>query len=319
MEKKIVQINILILLILFIAIVAFPIDVRAATLSIEPQSGSYRVGSLISVTMYVSSSDQAMNAITSTILFPKDRLEVTSILKEGSIVNLWIREPSFSNITGQISLEGVVLNPGFTGAKGKLLTIIFRTKVSGDAAIRVIAASVLANDGSGTNILSGFGNVPLLTIFDNPEMTVPASSTQVPFVGQDIIKNEPATTPVVVATQQTIPFQIILSVMDIFALLLSISALFILLVLVWVHGLHKIKNVRKKLKDEAGAATTVFEKTYWTLKVGVQEYIKLLNDKSGKTEHDLEIEKTLHNLEQQLDQAEQSVQKEMRTIEKNSE
>lgn len=131
--------------------------VLAATVFLSPSSSSYFQNKSFSVTVYVSSDKQSLNAVSGNLTFPNDKLEVVSVSKSGSIFNFWVQEPSFSNASGKISFEGVVLNPGFQGNSGKLISINFKTKKSGSAKVAFSAASVLANDGKGTNILSGTG------------------------------------------------------------------------------------------------------------------------------------------------------------------
>jgi hypothetical protein len=132
-------------------------EANAANLYFSPSSGSYTVGSSFSVSVYTSSADQAMNAASGVISFPQDKLEVSSISKSGSIISLWVQEPLFSNSAGTVSFEGIVLNPGFTGATGKIITINFRAKAAGTALLNFSSGSVLANDGKGTNILVSLG------------------------------------------------------------------------------------------------------------------------------------------------------------------
>jgi hypothetical protein len=99
-----------------------------------------------------------MNAASGVISFPSDKLEVTSLSKTGSIFNLWVEEPSFSNSNGTVNFEGIVLNPGFTGAAGKIITANFKVKAAGVATLNFSSGSVLANDGKGTNILANMGS-----------------------------------------------------------------------------------------------------------------------------------------------------------------
>lgn len=135
-----------------------PFFAHAATLYFSPSSGTHAVGTIFSVSVYVSSAEQAMNAASGVISFPQDKLEVTALSKSDSIFTLWVQEPSFSNSSGAVNFEGIVLNPGFTGSTGKILTINFRTKTSGIAPINFSSGSALANDGKGTNILASLGN-----------------------------------------------------------------------------------------------------------------------------------------------------------------
>ncbi|GMX58421.1 MAG: hypothetical protein MCSN_0750 [Candidatus Microsyncoccus archaeolyticus] len=150
--EKIKKILILLFLIFF-----FPFSINAATLYFSPSSGTYSINNIIQVGVYVSTPTEAMNAASGIIDFPTDKLEVVSLSKVGSIFSLWVQEPSFSNSLGTVGFEGVVFNPGFTGASGKLMTINFRAKKSGISNLSFLSGSVLANDGNGTNILSGSG------------------------------------------------------------------------------------------------------------------------------------------------------------------
>ncbi len=157
MEKiqKIIFLKFFVIL-LFTFLGFLPTSIQAASLVFYPASGSYTVGGSIPVNVYVSSSDQAMNAASGTISFPQDKLEVVSISKAGSIFTLWAQEPSFSNSTGTVNFEGIALS-GFTGSSGKILTVNFKVKSTGSAPVSFSSSSVLANDGQGTNILSNLG------------------------------------------------------------------------------------------------------------------------------------------------------------------
>lgn len=130
-----------------------PIKVGAATLNFSPTSVSRTVGSTFSISATVSSSDKAANAFSGILSFPTDKLEVVSVSKANSVISLWVQEPTFSNANGNVNFEGIALNPGYTGSNGTILTVTFRTKSAGEATIKFSSGSVLANDGSGTNIL----------------------------------------------------------------------------------------------------------------------------------------------------------------------
>lgn len=99
-----------------------------------------------------------MNGASGAISFPQDKLEVAALSKSDSIFSLWVQEPLFLNSAGSINFEGIVLNPGFIGASGKIITITFRTKAAGPAPVTFSSGLVLANDGNGTNILTGMDN-----------------------------------------------------------------------------------------------------------------------------------------------------------------
>jgi len=131
---------------------------NAATLYVSPASGAYGVGQTFTAAVYVNSAEQAMNAASGVVSFPADKLNVISLTKDGSVMSLWVEEPSFSNAAGIVNFEGIVLNPGFQGSSGKVLNIIFRNTAAGTAPVTFSSGAVLANDGRGTNILSSLGS-----------------------------------------------------------------------------------------------------------------------------------------------------------------
>ncbi len=153
---KITHIKIITLAVFFFAI--SPAFVSAANLYFSQPSGYYEVGKTFSIRVIVASADQPTNAVSGVVSFPKDKLEVVSISKVGSIINLWVQDPSFSNTDGTINFEGIVLNPGFTGEAGRIITVNFKAKKDGLVLLNFQSGSVLANDGKGTNILKNLDN-----------------------------------------------------------------------------------------------------------------------------------------------------------------
>ncbi len=178
--------------ILIVASFLFAFFTFAASINLFPNSGTFNAGESFAVAVSVSSPDQAMNAISGTIAFPTDLLEVTSISRGGSIIQIWVREPSFSNATGSIQFEGVILNPGFQAASGNVITINFRAKSSGTAPVNFLSGSILANDGKGTSILSGLGGANFTIIGTSPpEITEPNAPEQEKPVPQASAPNAP--------------------------------------------------------------------------------------------------------------------------------
>ncbi len=128
-----------------------------ASFTFSAQTGSYEVGDAIPITVYIQSPGQSINAVSGAISFPSDKLAVTSISQSGSIVNLWVQNPSYSNGAGTANFQGVVLNPGFVGSNGTIITINFKAIAPGVALVSFTSGSILANDGQGTNILDPDG------------------------------------------------------------------------------------------------------------------------------------------------------------------
>ena len=127
---------------------------EAATLHFSPQSGTYEVGQLFSVQVLVASPAKKMNAVGATISFSPSDLELISLSESGSLIEVWGESPEFSNSTGRVSFEGLILD-GYQGESGKIITMVFRAKNPGEATLRFSSGGVLAYDGLGTSILAG--------------------------------------------------------------------------------------------------------------------------------------------------------------------
>lgn len=159
----------------FLGVFLIPSIAFAASIGISPSSGSYLVGKIFPVNVYVTSTDQSINAVSATVTFPADKLQVVSASKAGSILTLWVSDPTYSNSQGTVSMEGVVPNPGYQGSGGRVVTINFQVIAQGDARVSFGDASVLANDGNGTNVLQSknpgvftLGNAPAVIPVEIP-------------------------------------------------------------------------------------------------------------------------------------------------------
>jgi hypothetical protein len=153
----------------------FTSSAYAATIGLNINTAHYNVGDSVAVKVYINSNVQSVNAISATVSFPADLLTLHSISKSGSIINLWAQDPTYSNTTGKATFEGVILK-GYTGSSGTAVTLNFKAKSSGEAHIKFTTASILANDGIGTEVLSGTGTATLT--ISNKEITktaIPAS------------------------------------------------------------------------------------------------------------------------------------------------
>lgn len=127
---------------------------HAASLSFS-NAAQYSVGAIVSVPVLLSTAgNESANAVSAKVTFPSDLLTLVSVSKAGSIITLWPEEPQFSQSNGSAQFEGVILNPGWNGSSGTVLTLTFKAKANGTGALVFTDASVLANDGQGTNILS---------------------------------------------------------------------------------------------------------------------------------------------------------------------
>lgn len=149
------------LLLSFAGVIFFMLPASAASLFFSPSSYAPGVGDSFSVGVYVGSAEEPMNAAQGTIDFPADKAEVLSLSKSGTVFNMWIEEPTFSNATGKIGFDAIVLNPGYKGASGKVMTINLRAKAAGTGALAFTSGAILANDGKGTPLAVSLGKATL--------------------------------------------------------------------------------------------------------------------------------------------------------------
>ncbi len=155
------------ILLLFCLLILTPIAIKAASqlgasLYISPLGENPRVGNNFTATIKVDSLAEPVNAVKGILTFNKDKLEIINVSKIGSILNLWVDEPSFSNIDGTLKFQGGVPNPGFIGNGGVVLHIIFKAKGDGITSLAWKEGEVLASDGKGTNILTNLQNLDFL-------------------------------------------------------------------------------------------------------------------------------------------------------------
>jgi hypothetical protein len=133
------------------------VGAAGATLSLSPASGTYNVGDVFSVNVVLNSGGgNGVNASDGTIKFDTGYLAVKSLSRDKSIFNLWTTEPNFSNPSGVISYSGGSPT-AYKSSAGIIFSITFMALKAGEGAVSFSAASALAADGQGTNILSNTG------------------------------------------------------------------------------------------------------------------------------------------------------------------
>ncbi len=130
----------------------------AANLTLSPSSGSYKVGKTFTMDVMLSGNKDSINAVSGKLSYPSDVVEIVSFSKSGSFITMWAEEPSFSNDDGTASFEGIALNPGYSSATGKVISVTFKAKQAGTASVQLKSGSVLANDGDATDILGTLGS-----------------------------------------------------------------------------------------------------------------------------------------------------------------
>jgi hypothetical protein len=123
------------------------------------------VGETVAINIFVSSTNQSINAISGTLNI-SGGASVSSVSKQGSIIDFWTNEPSvFGN---QIRFEGVALNPGYQGSSGKIFSINLSAKKESVVTLSFSDGSILANDGLGSNIIDSLASKTFKIVSGNP-------------------------------------------------------------------------------------------------------------------------------------------------------
>lgn len=137
-----------------------PFAAYAASLGFSPSTGSFEVGKTFTVSVVASSTDASVNAFSGTLRYPREMLEYVSITKSNSIVDQWLPPgtagPTVRTSDGVINFEGVAIG-GFQGNSGELFKVTFKVKKTGTAELAFTSGAVLANDGTGSDVLRTYG------------------------------------------------------------------------------------------------------------------------------------------------------------------
>lgn len=284
---------------------ALPSSVLAATLSVSPASGSHAVGTNFVATVYAGSPDRALNAYAGTIAFPPGLLQVASLDTTG-ITSMWVRPPSFSNTTGTISFQGIVVNPGYQGSAGRLLTIHFRAASVGSAKVAFSKSSVLANDGTGSEILTAASGATYALTPAPP--TVPVTPAPTPVKVPPKVVKPPACPEVVppacpVAPPAAVPTALIVTLVLIGMLALA----YLLLLLERKHDRSSDDQVIRELERLRQLVRT----TSAVLREDVQKQLRFMERAKTSRELTAEEEKVVHHLQRTLDVSERLIEGEV--------
>lgn len=106
-----------------------------------------------SVTMHVvASADEPINVLGGTVSLPTNLVEVDTITRDTSIINLWIEEPVLTEQGAAIRFSGgIVSKGGFTGT-GDIFSFTLHTIATGTAEFTFAETHMLAHDGTGTEV-----------------------------------------------------------------------------------------------------------------------------------------------------------------------
>ncbi len=142
------------LLIVFVWLgMMLPVYALAATVSVSATPVTVSEGDIITARVIVNPEGTAINNAEAVLHYPTGTLQALSVSK-GSLFTLWVEEPTLSSGAGTVSFNGGVPNPGVSSS-GTAVSVTFKALRSGTATLSLTGAAVRANDGFGTNVLSG--------------------------------------------------------------------------------------------------------------------------------------------------------------------
>lgn len=149
MKKSIILFSIIVALAVFFPAMSHAKD---ASLYLAPSKGTFLIGSTFSVSIFVDTKGNEINALEVGLEFPPDILQVTAPTTGESFISEWLTPPTYSNIGGFINFKGGIPE-GIVTSAGLVSTITFRAKSSGTARIEFLDSSrILLRDGKGTPI-----------------------------------------------------------------------------------------------------------------------------------------------------------------------
>lgn len=138
-----------------------PVSASAASLYLDPDSGTYGPGDTFIVSVRLNTDGECINAANVALTYPASNLRATDFSKGGSIFSLWVSEPKLDSQKGVVSFAGGIPggycgriqgDPALTNTIGKAVFTVTDVS-SGQAVIRLSnGSSVYLNDGKGTKV-----------------------------------------------------------------------------------------------------------------------------------------------------------------------
>ena len=143
----------------------------STTLSMDPQGPKELVvGTTTQIDIVVRTSEP-INALSATVAFPPELIEVVSVSKEHSFMDLWTEDTEIRERAGEVHFSGGTTRRGGITGNNTALTLVLKAKKPGSAEIYFKDAKVLASDGSGTALESGLRSFTYL--IPNSDNTLP--------------------------------------------------------------------------------------------------------------------------------------------------
>jgi hypothetical protein len=157
-------------LFIFMAFCAAPCA-RAAVIAVQPVTGAHGA-QVIEVTL--NTQGQSVNALAAHLTFNPSEFSIAEVTDGGSVVNLWIEPPTFSNSAGTVDFSGIIPG-GADVSDGTVVNIDIVPAENGvSAGFQVASATALLNDGKGTpaSLTIKSGSFAMTVLSSTPPLAV---------------------------------------------------------------------------------------------------------------------------------------------------
>lgn len=135
-------------LLVLVLSVASVVGSSKSAIVLETNQKQHAPGEPFSIDVYAVAT-APVNAVSLSIAYPEDKIEILGIDRGESVITLWTSDPRVEN--GSIILEGGTYRKGFVG-KHLIATINAKARATGEVVITTKEANLLAGDGRGTKI-----------------------------------------------------------------------------------------------------------------------------------------------------------------------
>ncbi|MFN3692823.1 MAG: hypothetical protein ACK4SL_01830 [Candidatus Paceibacteria bacterium] len=135
-------------LLVLVVSVASVVGSSKSTIVLETKQKQHLTNETFAIDVYAV-ANTPVNAVSLSIAYPEDKIEILGIDRGESVITLWTSDPRVEN--GAVILEGGTYRKGFVG-KHLIATINAKARATGEVVITTKEANLLAGDGRGTKI-----------------------------------------------------------------------------------------------------------------------------------------------------------------------
>ncbi len=268
----------------FLFLTLFSFKAEAAFLSVRPDSGAYKVGDMVNVTLEIDPEGEAISGVSASLKFDPAVFYAVGLDSKTSVIDDWESAPDFSNDDGTVTLSGTSTKSVMVNST--ILSIDFRVVGRGDSALSFTDAKATTADG---------GEVVT-------QMNSPAAIYKV-------VPNKTYTYATVTTVQSDGWRHGIFSE----AVMLNLGLLIVLLVflghLAYVHRQFKLRELR--LKHETAEIHEQLTKIFSALRDEIYDQIRSITKRSKLSKKEAEA---VAGLNQALEVSETLIDKEINDV-----